>query len=130
MLIKSTLITTLYRKGLRFSSSNRQSHGVGHIVNYTVVDDQQLSDAMLELYYILMMPLHVGAALSMLFEFLGISMLSGFVYMLLIMGIVAWGSKRNRRYEFQLVKMYDLNTTNESLNYMRVIKIHAWEDHF
>jgi ATP-binding cassette subfamily C (CFTR/MRP) protein 2 len=130
MLIRSTLITTLYRKGLRLSSSTRQAHGVGQIVNYMVVDAQQLSDVMLQLHYIWMMPLQVGAALSILFEVLGISMLSGFVYMALIMGIVAWGSKRNRRYEFQLVKMCDLHTTNEFLNYMRVIKLQAWEDHF
>ena len=77
-----------------------------------------------------MIPLQDGDALSILFEVLGISMLSGFVYMALIMGIVAWGSKRNRRYEFQLVKMCDLHTTNEFLNYMRVIKLQAWEDHF
>ncbi|VVB05937.1 unnamed protein product [Arabis nemorensis] len=98
MLIRSTLITALYKKGLKLTGS---AHGVGQIVNYMAVDTQQLSDMMLQLHAIWLMPLQVTAALVLLYGTLGPSVC----------------------YRFSLMM-------NEMLNYMRVIKFQAWEDHF
>lgn len=132
MAIRSTLITLVYRKGIRLATSARLTHGLGQIVNYMSVDVQQLADVVIQLHNLWLLPLQTCIALTILYSVVGISSGAGLATMVILISYSTWSSSRQRKSQAQVMKARDsrMKATSESLNAMKVLKLQAWEEQF
>ncbi|KAI5064759.1 hypothetical protein GOP47_0019454 [Adiantum capillus-veneris] len=132
MTIRSCLITSIYRKGLKLSNSSRLSHGAGQIVNYMSVDVQQINDSIVQLNNTWMLPLQVVIALLILFGAIGVATFAGLLTMILVAALITQNSKLLKNYSMQIMMKKDIRmkATTEVLSYMKIIKLQAWEDYF
>eukprot|EP00250_Pteridium_aquilinum_P016152 c22966_g1_i1 orf=444-4313(+) len=132
MTMRSCLITSIYRKGLKLSNSSRQLHGAGQIVNYMSVDVQQISDSIVQLHNTWMLPLQLLIALGILYRAIGIAMLAGLATMIVLAAVIFNNSRLITKYSIEVMMKKDvrMRATTEALNYMKIIKLQAWEEFF
>lgn len=125
MVVRSSLITTVYRKGLRLSSFARQTQGAGRIVNYMSVDVQHIGDLMLQIHNLWVLPLQAAVALVILYAVVGISCFGGIFVMLCILFVSFNVSKLHRVYLAMILKFKDqrMGITTELLNNVKIIKL-------
>ncbi|XP_037475430.1 ABC transporter C family member 4-like [Triticum dicoccoides] len=132
MRIHAALLAVVYRKSLRLSTGARRAHGAGTIVNYMEVDAEEVSNVTHELHNLWLMPLQIAVALALLYTHLGPSVLTAVAAISVVTVVVALANRRNMEYQFKFLGKRDerMKAITELLNYMRVIKLQAWEETF
>ncbi|KAK9146257.1 hypothetical protein Sjap_006160 [Stephania japonica] len=132
MHVRSALTAMVYRKGLRLSSSARQSHTSGEIVNYMAVDVQRVGDYSWYLHDIWMLPLQIILALAILYKNVGIASLATLVATIISIVVTVPLAKVQEEYQDRLMAAKDerMRKTSECLRNMRILKLQAWEDRY
>ncbi|XP_042003812.1 ABC transporter C family member 5-like [Salvia splendens] len=132
MHVRSALTAMVYRKGLKLSSSARQNHTSGEIVNYMAVDVQRVGDFSWYLHDIWMLPLQIILALAILYKNVGIASLATLIATVVSIIATVPVARIQESYQDKLMAAKDdrMRKTSECLRNMRILKSQAWEDRY
>lgn len=130
--IRTSLITTVYRKGLVLSSKAKQDFSTGKITNLMSTDTARL-DFLAGFFHILWAaPLMIVLILILLLVNMGWTALVGFVFLVMfgpIQARIVQALSVIRR-KSTLITDARVKLTQEVLQGMRVIKFYGWEEAF
>ncbi|CAM6100625.1 unnamed protein product [Calypogeia fissa] len=132
MVVRSSLITAVYQKGLKLTSHARQTHGAGQITNYMTVDVQMIADCVVQLHNLWILPLQIIGAAIILYGVVGLSCLGGIATIVLTVAVGFLLTSLMRKFQGMVMRSKDsrMAVTTEVLNSMKIIKLQAWEDKF
>jgi ABC-type multidrug transport system fused ATPase/permease subunit len=123
----------IFDKILKFSpSSMKKKCSTGEITNFIQKDSQQLSMLMLMSPDLLTMPFMLISYIYMLFKYLGISCIFGFMTMLLFSLINVFFMKYIKEFFKKISFLNDkrLKLITETFNNIKILKLYSWEDEF
>lgn len=132
MRIRTSLISSIYRKALRMSNAAKKESTVGEIVNLMSVDAQKFIELTAYLNMIWSAPLQIILALYFLWDVLGPSVLAGLAVMIILIPINGYIANRAKVLQIKQMKNKDerVKLMNEVLNGIKVLKLYAWEPSF
>ncbi|CAG5116646.1 unnamed protein product, partial [Candidula unifasciata] len=132
MHMKTALVGAIYKKALTISSYAKRGSTVGEIVNLMSVDCQRLQEIGTLFIFLLSTPVQCIFAVILLYNSIGISVLTGLALMLLLVPFNAWIANQQKRFQEENLMYKDsrIKMVNEILNGMKVLKLYAWEDEF
>uniref|UniRef100_A0A803PGG9 ABC-type xenobiotic transporter n=1 Tax=Cannabis sativa TaxID=3483 RepID=A0A803PGG9_CANSA len=119
-------------KGLRLSSTAKQNHTSGEIVNYMAVDVQRVGDYSWYLHDIWMLPMQIILALAILYKNVGIASVATLIATIISIVVTVPLAKIQEEYQDKLMSAKDerMRKTSECLRNMRILKLQAWEDRY
>nr|CAD7393056.1 unnamed protein product [Timema cristinae] len=130
--VRTALVSAIYRKALRLSSTARKDRTVGEIVNLMAVDAQRLMDICLHVNLIWSAPIQIGLAVYFLWDLLGPSVLAGLAVMIILIPVNSAIANQMKKLQIRQMKYKDnrVKMMNEILCGIRVLKQYAWEPSF
>eukprot|EP01027_Heterolobosea_sp_BB2_P005362 GEZU01008213.1.p1 GENE.GEZU01008213.1~~GEZU01008213.1.p1 ORF type:complete len:1468 (-),score=330.07 GEZU01008213.1:1647-6050(-) len=130
--VRACMLAMTFKKSLRISSTARRAFTAGEMVNFMSIDAQRLLDIVWDLHNLWSAPLQIIFTLGMLCYQLGVSALVGFSIMVLLIPVNYYLMKWIGKFQEQFMALSDkrMGLVNEVLQYIRLIKVYAWEESF
>jgi len=132
--MRSGLVTAIYKKSLRLSSSAARAKGttVGEITNLVSTDARKIIRGSRMWALTLCAPASIIAGMIFLVRLLGASAFAGFLCYLALFPIGGFFAKKQMGFQKLQLKAMDgrVKTTNEVLQGVRSIKLFGWEPSF
>ncbi|NXO61500.1 MRP7 protein, partial [Phainopepla nitens] len=132
LMVRAAVISAIYRKALRVSSTSLARFAVGEIVNFMSTDTDRLVNFCRSFHELWNLPVQLGITLYLLYQQVGVAFLGGLALALLLMPInriiancIMMNNKKMLEHKDTRVKLMA-----EFLYGIRVIKFYAWEKHF
>ncbi|NWX30630.1 MRP7 protein, partial [Notiomystis cincta] len=132
LVVRATVISALYRKALRVSCTSLARFTVGEIVNFMSTDTDRLVNFCLSFHELWSLPVQLAITLYLLYQQVGVAFLGGVTLAVLLVPInkiiayrIVMNSQKMLKHKDTRVKLM-----TEFLCGIRVIKFHAWEEHF
>ncbi|NXS08480.1 MRP7 protein, partial [Neodrepanis coruscans] len=132
LMVRAAVISAIYRKALRVSSTSLTRFTVGEIVNFMSTDTSRLVNFCLGFHEMWSLPFQFAITLYLLYQQVGVSFLGGLALALLLVPInkvianrIVMNSKEMLKHKDTRVKLM-----TEFLCGIRVIKFYTWEKHF
>ncbi|NXC30656.1 MRP7 protein, partial [Campylorhamphus procurvoides] len=132
LMVRTAIISAIYRKALRVSSTSLTRFTMGEIVNFMSTDTTRLANFCLGFHEVWSMPFQFAITLCLLYQQVGVAFLGGLALALLLMPINKILANRIMMNNKEMLKHKDarVKLMTEFLCGIRVIKYYTWEKHF
>ncbi|KAM8809111.1 ATP-binding cassette sub-family C member 10 [Eudromia elegans] len=132
LMARAAVISAIYRKALRVSSTSFARFTMGEIVNFMSTDSDRLVNFCLNFHEVWSLPFQLAITLYLLYQQVGVAFLGGLALALLLVPVNKVIVNRIMKNNEEMLKHKDtrVKLMAEFLCGIRVVKFYAWEQHF
>ncbi|NXR48741.1 MRP7 protein, partial [Hippolais icterina] len=132
LMVRAAVISAVYRKALRVSSTSLARFTLGEIVNFMSTDTDRLVNFCRSFHELWSLPVQLAITLYLLYQQVGVAFLGGVALALLLVPINKIIANRIMMNNKEMLEHKDtrVKLMTEFLCGIRVIKFYAWEKHF
>eukprot|EP01117_Protostelium_nocturnum_P005317 TRINITY_DN1935_c0_g2_i1.p1 TRINITY_DN1935_c0_g2~~TRINITY_DN1935_c0_g2_i1.p1 ORF type:complete len:1401 (-),score=492.82 TRINITY_DN1935_c0_g2_i1:3171-7373(-) len=130
--VRTGITNLIYMKAFKLSNKSMNSASVGEMVNLQAVDSHKIQELSPLIHSLWSCPLQILIALLLLYRILGVASIAGLIVMLIIVPLNHKISVKMASFQKIIMGFRDkrIESTNEILNGIRIIKLFAWEDSY
>jgi ABC-type bacteriocin/lantibiotic exporter with double-glycine peptidase domain len=126
---RSSLIATIYQKGLALSNQSRQSNSSGEMINVASLDAECIGDFSRSMHDVWLLPVQIILGMLILYSALGLAAFAALAATVLTMVVnIPLGTiEQNYQEKTMTAKDARMRAMSEILKNMRILKLQGWE---